>query len=279
MSLRINTNTPALNAQRNLRFTSDHLHNVLEQLSSGQRINKSGDDAAGLAISENLRANIRGLGQAQRNADDGVSLIQVAEGGLNEMANILIRLRELGVQAASDTIGPVERSFLHVEYLQLLDEIDRVAHATTFNTEPLIDGSGNVFDIQVGVRNNPLIDRISFDAHHLNATTDALGIKDSGVDIKEKAQTSLAQIDEALMKVSAMRADLGAIQNRLGSTITNHSIAIENLSAANSRIRDADMAKTTSDLTRDNILMQSGVAVLSHANQMHKAALQLLNNG
>jgi flagellin len=113
----------------------------------------------------------------------------------------------------------------------------------------------------------------------LNATTDALGIKDSGVDIKEKAQTSLAQIDEALMKVSAMRADLGAIQNRLGSTITNHSIAIENLSAANSRIRDADMAKTTSDLTRDNILMQSGVAVLSHANQMHKAALQLLNNG
>lgn len=119
MSLRINTNTPALNAQRNLRFTSDHLHNVLEQLSSGQRINKSGDDAAGLAISENLRANIRGLGQAQRNADDGVSLIQVAEGGLNEMANILIRLRELGVQAASDTIGPVERSFLHVEYLQI----------------------------------------------------------------------------------------------------------------------------------------------------------------
>ena len=279
MGLRINTNTASLNAQRNLKQTTDSLHKSLEQLSSGARINHSGDDAAGLAISENLKAQIRGLKQAARNAEDGVSLIQVAEGGLNEIGSILIRLRELAVQAASDTIGPVERTFLNVEYEQLLDEMDRIARATTFNSNPLIDGGGTVFDLQVGTRNNPLVDRISFDARHMNATTKNLKLDESRLREKPQAQLALAIIDDAIMSVSSMRADLGAIQNRLNSTITNHAIAVENLSAANSRIRDADVASTTADLTRNTILSQSGIAVLSHANNMNKMALNLLGGG
>lgn len=276
MGLRINTNVASINAQRNLRETSSELQKSLERLSSGYRINRSGDDAAGLAISENLRAQIRGLGVAARNAEDGVSLIQVAEGGLNEIGSILIRLRELGVQAASDTLGPIERSFLNVEYEQLLDEIDRIARSTEFNGNPLIDGRGGVFDLQVGTRNNPLVDRISFNASNINAMSDALKIHDNRVNTKELAQVSLGKIDEAIMAVSSMRADLGAIQNRLNSTITNHFIAIENLSAAKSRIKDVDMANETANLTKNNILVNSGVAVLSHANNMHKLALNLL---
>lgn len=277
MGLRINTNVASLNAQRNLMGTKLGLDKSLERLSSGYRINRAGDDAAGLAISENLRAQIRGLKQASRNAQDGVSLVQVAEGGLNEVSSILIRLRELAVQAASDTIGPVERQFLNVEYDQLISEVDRIADGTEFNGTPLLAGTGAILDFQVGIRNDPQIDRISFDASKADANSAALGVNLTSVADKASAQNSLAAVDAAIMSVSAMRADFGAIQNRLQSTINNVAIATENLSAANSRVRDVDVAEESAELMRNNILLQAGTSVLAQANQTTATALQLLS--
>lgn len=277
MGLRINTNVASLNAQRNLVGTKRGLDKSLERLSSGFRINRAGDDAAGLAISENLRAQIRGLKQASRNAQDGVSLVQVAEGGLNEISSILIRLRELAVQAASDTVGPVERQFLNVEYDQLVSEIDRIADSTEFNGTPLLSGTGAILDFQIGTRNDPTLDRLSFDASKADANSAALGINLTSVADKASAQNSLSSIDSAIVSVSAMRADFGAVQNRLQSTINNISVAIENLSAANSRIRDVDIAEETAELTKNNVLMQAGTSVLAQANQSANIALSLLN--
>ncbi len=276
MGLRINTNVASLNAQRNLMGTKLAHDKSLEKLSSGFRINRAGDDAAGLAISESLKAQIRGLKQASRNAQDGISLVQVAEGGLSETSNILIRLRELGVQAASDTIGPVERQFLNVEYDQLVSEIQRISDGTEFNSTPLLNGTGSVFDIQVGVRNNPNIDRIVFDASKADATVAALGINLTSVADKASAQNSLSAIDAAIISVSGMRADFGALQNRLQSTVNNLAVSNENMSAANSRIRDVDIAEETSELTRNNILLQAGTSVLAQANQAANTALTLL---
>lgn len=249
----------------------------LEKLSSGYRINRAGDDAAGLAISENLKAQIRGLKQAQRNAQDGVSLVQVAEGSLNEISGILIRLRELSVQAASDTIGPVERQFLNVEYDQLVSEIDRIAEGTEFNGTQLLCGTGSVLDFQVGTRNDPNIDRLSFDASKADANSAALGVNLTSVADKASAQNTLSAIDHAIVSVSAMRADFGAIQNRLQSTISNIAVGVENMAAANSRIRDADIAEETAEFTKNNILLQAGTSVLSQANQSANTALSLLN--
>lgn len=277
MGLRINTNTASLNAQRNLSGTKFALDRSLERLSSGLRINRAGDDAAGLAISENLKAQIRGLKQASRNASDGVSLIQVAEGALNEISSILIRLRELGVQAASDTIGPVERQFLNVEYDQLVSEIDRIADGTEFNGTQLLSGTGSILDFQIGTRNDPNIDRLSFDASKADANAAALGVNLTSVADKASAQNALTAIDSAIVSVSAMRADFGAIQNRLQSTISNLAVSVENMSAANSRIRDVDVAEETAELTKSNILQQAGVSVLAQANQSAQTALQLLN--
>ena len=277
MGLRINTNVASLNAQRNLMGTKWGLDKSLEKLSSGYRINRAGDDAAGLAISENLRAQIRGLKQASRNASDGVSLVQVAEGGLNEISSILIRLRELAVQAASDTIGPVERQFLNVEYDQLVSETDRIADGTEFNGTQLLSGTGSILDFQVGTKNDPNIDRLSFDASKADANSAALGINLTSVADKASAQNSLAAIDSAIVSVSAMRADFGAIQNRLQSTIGNIAVSTENLSAANSRIRDVDIAEETAEMTKNNILLQAGTSVLAQANQSSNTALALLN--
>lgn len=277
MGLRINTNVASLNAQRNLMGTKWGLDKSLEKLSSGYRINRAGDDAAGLAISENLRAQVRGLKQASRNAQDGISLVQVAEGGLNEISSIMIRLRELAVQAASDTIGPVERQFLNVEYDQLVSEVDRIADATEFNGTPLLSGTGSVLDFQVGTRNDPNIDRLTFDASKADANSAALGVNLTSVADKASAQNSLSAIDQAIVSVSAMRADFGAIQNRLQSTVGNIAVSVENLSAANSRIRDVDVAEETAELTRNNILLQAGTSVLAQANQTSNTALSLLN--
>ena len=277
MGLRINTNVASLNAQRNLTGTKFGLDKSLERLSSGLRINRAGDDAAGLAISENLRAQVRGLKQASRNAQDGVSLIQVAEGGLNEISSIMIRLRELAVQAASDTIGPVERQFLNVEYDQLVSEVDRIADGTEFNGTQLLSGTGSVLDFQVGTRNDPNIDRLTFDSSKADANSAALGVNLTSVSDKASAQNSLSAIDSAIVSVSAMRADFGAIQNRLQSTIGNIAVSVENLSAANSRIRDVDVAEETAELTRNNILLQAGTSVLAQANQTSNTALNLLN--
>ena len=280
MGLRINTNIPALVAQRNLRSTRGNLDRTLERLSSGSRINHAGDDAAGLAISESLRAQIRGIGQAERYSQDGLSLVLVAESALGEIGNILIRCRELGVQAASDTVGPTERGFLDREFQQMLEEIDRIANSTNYNNVPLLNGTSNSFEVQVGTRNNPNIDRIKlFDASSADVNVVALGINLSSVADKTSAQNSLAAIDSALNSVTATRAGFGAIQNRLQSVITNIQVSKENLSAANSRIRDADLAEETSELTKNQILMQSGTAVLGQANSTIKSVLNLLGQG
>ena len=279
MGLRINTNIASLNSQRNLRMNRMNLDKNLERLSSGFRINRAGDDAAGLAISENLRAQIRGLQQAERNAQDGVSLVQVAEGGLQEISNIMIRLRELGVQAASDTVGATERKFLSVEFDALLSEIDRIANATEYNRIPLLNGTAAVFDIQVGTRNNPNIDRLTFfDTSSADVNVVALGLNLASINDKTSAQNSLSAVDTAIMSVAAIRADFGAMQNRLQSVINNIAISIENMSAANSRIRDTDVASETSELTKNNILMQAGTAVLAQANSSVQSALTLLKS-
>lgn len=276
MALRISTNVASLNAQKSLRSTNLGMERSLARLSSGFRINQAADDAAGLAISENLRGQIRGLKQASRNAEDGISLVQVAEGGLNEISNMLIRLRELAVQAASDTIGETERKFLDVEYQQLKSEIQRIAEVTEFNGRDLLNGTGGVIDVQVGVQNDPFKDRISFNSSAANATLEALGLTAESLATKEQAQQSLAVVDAGMTQVNAMRANFGAMQNRLNSTIANLGIAHENLSAANSRIRDADIAEETAELTRNSILMQAGVSVLGQANQAQQVALKLL---
>ena len=278
MGLRINTNVSSLNAQRNLGKTRLAQQKTLEQLSSGQRINRAGDDAAGLAISENLKAQIRGLGQAERNTQDGISLVQIAEGGLSEVSSILIRLRELAVQAASDTIGATERKFLNVEFEQLVAETDRIANSTEFNRVPLLNGTGAVFDIQIGTRNDPLSDRLTFDASSADVNVAALGLNLASVADKISSQNSLASIDQAIVSVSGIRADFGALQNRLQSTANNIQVSIENLSAANSRVRDADIASATAELTKNNILMQAGTSVLAQANQSSTSALTLIQS-
>ena len=237
MGLRIATNVAALNTQKNLMGNKLNLDRSLERLSSRNRINRAADDAAGLAISENLRAIIRGYRQADRNANDGISLVQVAEGSLTEVSNMLIRLRELAVQASSDTIGDTERKFVDVEYQQLKSEIQRITESTNFNGYDLLNGTGGVIDIQVGVHNNPFQDRISFNASAANASLEALGLTVESVATKESAQGSLDVVDNALTSVNAIRANFGALQNRLVSTSQNLKVADENISAANSRIR------------------------------------------
>ncbi|NDD91987.1 flagellin FliC [bacterium] len=276
MGLRINTNVTALNSLRQMNNTRIGLDKTLERLASGSRINHAGDDAAGLAISENLRAQVRGLRQAKRNAQDGISLIQVSEGGLNEVGNILIRMRELAIQAASDTIGDNERGFTDREFQSLKQEIDRISNVTSFNGTPLLNGKAGVLEFQVGTQNNPLLDRISYNGERADASLETLKLAGESVASKGGAQMTLGSIDEALNRVNSIRADLGAIQNRMQSTINNLSISDENLSAANSRIRDADMAEETSELTKQNILMQAGVAVLGQANSGSQMALKLL---
>jgi flagellin len=276
MGLRISTNVTALNAQRNMIGTRLALDKSLEKLASGSRINHSGDDAAGLAISESLRAQIRGLRQAKRNALDGTSLIQVSEGGLNEISNILIRLRELSIQAASDTIGDTERALADREFQSLKQEIDRIANVTNFSGTPLLNGKAGIFEIQVGIHNNPILDRIVYNGERADASLDALKLGGESIATKQGSQLSLAVLDDALIRVNSIRADLGAMQNRLQSTINNISIYDENLSAANSRIRDTDVAEEVSEMTKNNILMQAGISVLGQANSTNSAAVKLL---
>lgn len=276
MGLRIATNVSALNAQRTMAGTRIALNKSLERLASGSRINSAGDDAAGLAISENLRAQVRGMKQAKRNALDGVSLIQVSEGGLNEISNMLIRLRELAIQAASDTIGDTERGFVDREFQSLKQEVDRIANVTKFNGNPLLNGRAGIFEIQVGTQNNPLLDRVVYNGERADASLDALRLGGESVSTKQGAQLSLSVIDDALVRVNSIRADMGAMQNRLQSTINNLAISEENLSAANSRIRDTDIAEEVSEMTKNNILMQAGISVLGQANNVNQSALKLL---
>jgi flagellin len=276
MGMRINTNMTSVNAQRNLRVNNAGLMSFSEKLASGQRINKSADDAAGLAISENLNGSIRSFQQSGRNAQDGISFIQVAEGGMNEVSNMIIRLRELGVQAASDTIGQNERGYLDREAQQLKLEVQRIASGTEYNGTKLLNGDGDKLDFQIGIKNDEFLDRISYDPGATNITTDSLGI--DGIDISEKdgAQNSLDSLDKALIVLNTNRASLGALQNRLTSTIANADIAVENFTAAKSRIRDADFGQVSADLARDTVKTQATTSVLAQANSMTGMALKLL---
>jgi len=277
MGLRINTNLPSLVAQRNLRANRLSLDQSLERLSSGSRINNAGDDAAGLAVSESLRAQISGMNQSERNIQDGISVIQIAEGALSEISNILIRLRELGVQSSSDTVGSQERKYIDIEYQHVLDEIDRISHSTSFNGVPLLAGNKNAFEIQIGAGNNPAIDRVNlFDPLSSDINLVSLGINVSSVSDKLSAQNSLETVDQAIKNVNSLRSEFGAIQNRLNSSLNNLMINRENLTSANSRIHDSDIAKEATELTKNNILMESGISVLTQANSSLKSALNLL---
>jgi flagellin len=276
MGFRINTNVSSLSAQRSLSANNRASESTLSKLSSGSRITKAADDAAGLAISEKLKARIKSTDQANRNANDGISMVQTAEGGLDEISSMLTRLRELSVQSASDTVGDTERGFTDMEYQNLKQEIERISQVTEFNGTKLLSGEGDKLDFQIGVNNNDFQDRISYDTSAQNAGISGLGIADIDVASKDGAQGSLETIDMAIENVSGQRAKLGATQNRLISTSNNLQITKENLSAANSRIRDVDYAQASAQNARNGILNQAGTAVLAQANQNGQNALRLI---
>ena len=276
MGLRISTNMASISAQKTMATNQRDLTKAYGQLSSGSRITKSADDAAGLSISESLKSEIRGYQQAQRNANDGISMLQVSEGGLGEISNILTRLRELGVQAASDTVGEQERGFIDKEVQQLKMESERISKTTKWGTTTLLDGTSEEFSFQVDLGNDSFNDRIGFDASQQNATTSNLGIDGFDFTSKDGAREALGVLEQAQRQVNGFRANLGAIQNRLVSTSENLSTAVENFSAANSRIRDTDVAQSSADLARSNILNQASIGVLAQANQQPNAAMALL---
>jgi flagellin len=271
----IRTNISSLNAQRNLYSTQNSLDSSLSKLSSGFRITKAGDDAAGLGISTKLESQIRSYAQAVRNANDGISVIQSTEAALNEQANVLTRLRELAMQSASDGVGNSERAYIQKESTALVDELQRISQVAEYNGTKLLDGTNATLDFQVGIYSTAN-DAISFTG--LNATTGSTGLNVSGISmtLKASALSALASLDSALAVVSDARATLGANGNRFTSAIANIQSFAESLSAANSRIKDVDVAEETSKMSRSQILLQAGVSVLAQANQMPQMALKLL---
>ena len=277
MALTINTNVASLNAQRNLNTTQTQLAKSMERLSSGLRINRAGDDAAGMAISQNMQANIRSMNQAVRNANDGISLVQTAEGALNETSSILLRMRELGTQAANGTLSDSQRSNIQVEFKSLQDEIDRISNVTDFNGTKLLNGAlsaGTGMNLQIGTGTTTANDIISVKVS--KADTATLSVNTSFVSTEAGARSALTSIDNAIAAVATARGGLGAIQNRLQSTINNLQVAVENTSAANARIVDVDVASESANMTRAQILTQAGVSILSSANQTPQLALKLL---
>lgn len=276
MGFRINTNVSSIAAQRSLSINGRESESNLAKLSSGSRITKAADDAAGLAISEKMKANIRSMKQADRNANDGISMVQTAEGGLNEVSSILTRMRELAIQTSSDTVGDVERGMTNMEYQNLKLELDRISQVTEFNGKKLLNGEGGNFEFQVGANNDAFQDRISFDAGQVNSRVDSLGVSELDVSTKNGSQESLAAVDSAIEKVSGHRAFLGAIQNRLVSTSNNLQVSVENMSAANSRIRDVDYADATATKAKNDILNSAGTSVLAQANMSGQNALKLI---
>jgi flagellin len=278
MTLSVLTNVASLNAQRNLAGTQKSLADSVGRLSSGLRINSAADDAAGLGISESLKANIRSFTQAQRNTNDGISMSQVAEGAMNEMQGIVSRMRELSVQAANATLGGTERGYIHTEFTQLRSEIDRISSVTNFNGQKLIDGSASTgLTFQVGIYNSTN-DRLSMSITKLNSSTlgSTTKLGTATLSTAAGAQTAIGVFDKAIQQLSQARAKVGSTQNRMQVTLSNLAVSHENLSAANSRIRDVDVASETASLTRSQILSQAGISVLAQANQMPQAALSLL---
>ena len=284
MALRINYNYESISAQRNLSQTQGSFFKAIEQLSSGQRINKAADDAAGLAVSEKLKNQVRGLNQAQRNAQDSISLMQVAEGALSETHNLLSRMRELSIQAANDTLTASDRVHIQAEVDQLLSEVDRIATAAQFNGKSLLTGSSVDLVFHIGANKN---DEVSLKGTSLNALASSLGPNSisitgmatgsvASVSYQSSANAAISQLDAAIEEVSTQRGFLGAAQNRMSSAVNSLSVSAENMGAANSRIRDADVAQSVSEMVRTQILQQSTMAVLAQANQAPQMALQLL---
>jgi flagellin len=276
MGFRINTNVSSIAAQRSLSINGRESADNLSKLSSGSRITKAADDAAGLAISEKMKAGIRSLKQADRNANDGISMVQTAEGGLNEISSILTRMRELAVQTSSDTVGDTERSMSNMEYQNLKLELERISQVTEFNGKKLLSGEGDKYEFQIGANNDGFQDRITYDAQQVNSRMDSLGVAELDVSSKKGSQESLSSVDAAIEKVSGFRAFLGAIQNRLVSTSNNLQVNVENLSAANSRIRDVDYADATATKAKNDILGAAGTSVLAQANMSSQNALKLI---
>jgi flagellin len=279
MSISVLTNIASLNAQRNLASTQMSLAASVGRLSSGMRINTAADDAAGLGISENLKANIRSLAQAQRNANDGISMSQVAEGSMNEMQGIVSRMRELSVQSANSTLGNTERGYIQTEFTQLSQEINRIGAVTDFNGQKLLDGSASAgLTFQIGIQNTAN-DRLSMSITRLTTSTlgsTSLHIASAALDTATNAQLAIGAFDRAIQQLSQARAKVGATQNRMTVTVSNLAVAQENLTAANSRIRDVDVANESANLTKAQILSQAGLAVLAQANQLPQSALSLL---
>jgi len=274
MGLRVNTNVASINAQRNLTTVNERLGGNFRRLSTGLRISTAADDAAGLAISERLRAQVRSLEQGKRNANDGISLVQTAEGALNEVSSILTRLRELAIQSSNGSVSDQDKATLDEEFQSLVNEVDRIGRSTEFNGVKLLDGSSSSVSFQVGFGTTSGIDTLNVSLSAALSTSlalDSLDISSSGV-----TTTAITSIDAAINSVSSLRGSLGAVQNRLGNAINNNAIQTENLSAAESRIRDVDVAYETAQLTRNNILQQASISVLSQANAQPQSALQLL---
>jgi flagellin len=289
MALRINYNFESISAQRNLSQTQSSFFKAIEQLSSGMRINKAADDAAGLAVSEKLKNQVRGLNQAQRNAQDAISLMQVAEGALNETHNLLARMRELSIQSANDTLTDPDRKHLQAEMDQLLAEVDRIASSSQFNGKSLLVGTSAsqtslVFHIGANTGDEVSVSLSALDARAVGLSVSALGSSGyattagqlSSLSFQTSANAAIGRLDTAIESVSKSRALLGAVQNRMNSAVASLGVSAENTGAANSRIRDADVAQSVSEMVRTQILQQSTMAVLAQANQAPQMALQLL---
>lgn len=276
MGFRINTNVASIAGQRNLSNTTKEIETSFSKLSSGERITKAADDAAGLGISEKLKAGIRSGRQASRNANDGISLVQVAEGGLNEASSILNRMKELAMQSSNDTLGDAERGHSDLEYQQLKNELERISKTTHYNGTNLLDGSTPKLDFQVGLNGFPEENVISYDAPGMNAGVETLGVSEVTVRSKDSARASLSKIDEAINKISGQRATIGSIQNRLVTSANNMDVYTENMANANSRIRDVDVAEETAKMAKNNILSNAGTAVLVQTNSFGQNALKLI---
>lgn len=276
MGFRINTNISSLQAQGSATKVARDVTESSAKLASGLRITKAADDAAGLAISEKLKAEIRSSRQANRNANDGLSLIQTAEGGLNETSSILTRMRELSIQASSDTYGDSDRAKSDTEYQMMKQELERVSQVTEFNGRKLLNGSGPQLDFQVGVGADSADDHISYDSGRMNSGINALGVSSVSVASKFGAQDSLSKIDQAINRVSANRSLLGSIQNRLVTSSNNLQIYNENMSSANNRIRDVDYAEESAKHALNSVMSDANAAVMAQANTSGQVALKLL---
>ncbi|MEZ5966221.1 MAG: flagellin [Planctomycetota bacterium] len=274
MGLRVNTNIASINAQRSVAGVTEQLNRSFRKLSTGLRISTAADDAAGLAISERLRSQIASIRQARRNANDGISLVQVGEGALNEVSNIMVRLRELSIQSANGATSANDRDTLQEEFRSLVNEIDRIAQSTQFNGVRLLDGSQTTVSFQVGIDTTPNVDVLNVSLTAAMASN--LGLATLDIGSAGDFSSAIASIDTAINLVSSIRGRFGAVQNRLTSTIANLGVSDESLSAAESRIRDVDVANETATLTRFSILQQAAISILAQANAQPQAALNLL---